>query len=158
MGSPHSEVAALTLSPEETERPISLEPGASCTFQGFVQRKTLIKDGRRPLVSSWQKYWLQLWGSSLVFFLPKTLSKSRERRDFKSEPCKLVTVEGWLVMLPDTTQEVDFNSFQLADPVMRNVYRFRDSGAGRASWVYHLTRATRGQMRMTPPTNLISFE
>jgi len=132
----------------------------SCTFQGLVQRKTLIKDGRRPLVSSWQKYWLQLWGSSLVYFLPKTLSKSRERRDFKSEPAKLVTVEGWLVMLPDTKQEaVEPNSFQLADPVMRNVYRFRDTGGSLStSWVYHLTRATRGHGRKDLPANLISFE
>ena len=44
-----------------------------CLLQGCVQRKTLLKDGRRPLVSSWQRYWLQLWGCSLVFFQPKTL-------------------------------------------------------------------------------------
>ena len=44
-----------------------------CYLQGCVQRKTLLKDGRRPLVSSWQRYWLQLWGCSLVFFQPKTL-------------------------------------------------------------------------------------
>ena len=44
-----------------------------CLLQGCVQRKTLLKDGRRPLVSSWQRYWLQLWGCSLVFFQPKTM-------------------------------------------------------------------------------------
>ena len=102
---------------------------------------TLIKDGRKPLVSSWQKYWLQLWGSSLVYFRPKPLGKNRDRRDFKSEPCKLATVEGWMVMLPEAaTKSGDSSSFQLADPVMRNVYRFRDSGCDRAAWVYHLTR------------------
>ena len=104
---------------------------------------TLIKDGRKPLVSSWQKYWLQLWGSSLVYFRPKPLGKNRDRRDFKSEPCKLATVEGWMVMLPEAaTKSGDSSSFQLADPVMRNVYRFRDSGCDRAAWVYHLTRCS----------------
>lgn len=104
---------------------------------------TLIKDGRKPLVSSWQKYWLQLWGSSLVYFRPKPLGKNRDRRDFKSEPCKLATVEGWMVMLPEAaTKSGDSSSFQLADPVMKNVYRFRDSGCDRAAWVYHLTRCT----------------
>jgi len=159
--SPESESAALTLSPEEPGPIVELEPGTSCTFQGFVHRMTLIKDGRKPLVSSWQKYWLQLWGSSLVYFRPKPLSKSRERRDFKSEPCKLATVEGWMVMLPETehkTQTQDSSSFQLADPVMKNVYRFRDSGCDRAAWVYHLTRATRGNNRRSPPGNLITFE
>jgi len=157
--SPDSESQHLVVphSPDQGEvQPI--EPGSQCTFQGYVQRKTLIKDGKRPLVSSWQRYWLQLWGSNLVYFLPKTLSKPRDRRDFKSEPYKLATVEGWLVILPDIQQDSD-SSFQLADPVMRNVYRFRDSGGtDRASWVYHLNRATRGLKSKTPPTNLISFE
>ena len=48
------------------------------SVQGFVHRMTLIKDGRKPLVSSWQKYWLQLWGSSLVYFRPK-VGKGRSR-------------------------------------------------------------------------------
>ena len=92
----------------------------------------------------------------IIFFV--FCSKARDRRDFKSEPCKLATVEGWLVMLPEV-QDTDSSSFQLADPVMRNVYRFRDSGGtDRAAWVYHLTRATRGLKSKAPPANLISFE
>jgi len=62
-------------------------------------------------------------------------------------------------VMPPEVQDSDISSFQLADPVMRNVYRFRDSGGGdRAAWVHHLTRATRGLKSKTPPTNLISFE
>jgi len=161
--SPESEHQALTTGPEEPRELGHLEPGTSCTFQGFVHRMTLIKDGRKPLVSSWQKYWLQLWGSSLVYFRPKPLGKSRDRRDFKSEPCKLATVEGWVVMLPEasvanSTKTTDNSSFQLADPVMKNVYRFRDSGSDRGAWVYHLTRATRGDGRRQAPANLITFE
>ena len=85
-------------------------------------------------------------------------SKARGRNDFKSEPCKLTSVEGWLVMVPEgQSQEADVTSFQLADPVMKNVYRFRD-GVDTSHWVYHLTRATRGLKSKTPPTNLMSFE
>ena len=137
-----SQVLVVPHSPDELESSASIEPGTYCTFQGCVQRKTLLKDGKRPLVSSWQRYWLQLWGSSLVYFQPKTLrcntgnvlltsltisyfSKARGRNDFKSEPCKLTTVDGWLVMVPDNQiKEADVTSFQLADPVMRNVYRY----------------------------------
>ena len=50
-------------------------------------------------------------------------SKARGRNDFKSEPCKLTTIEGWLVMVPDNQAEAEVTSFQLADPVMRNIYR-----------------------------------
>jgi len=148
----------LPHSPDEVESSANIEPGSQCTFQGCIQRKTLLKDGKRPLVASWQRYWLQLWGSSLVYFLPKTLSKARGRNDFKSEPCKLTTVEGWLVMVPEgQSHDGDLTSFQLADPVMKNVYRFRD-GVDTSHWVYHLTRATRGLKSKTPPTNLMSFE
>ena len=67
-------------------------------------------------------------------------------------------MDGWLVMVPEGQHlDAEVNSFQLADPVMRNVYRFRD-GADTSSWVYHLIRATRGLKSKTPPTNLMSFE
>lgn len=41
-------------------------------FQGCVRRKTLLKDGRKPAVASWQRYWLQIWANSLVYFPPKS--------------------------------------------------------------------------------------
>lgn len=41
-------------------------------FQGCVHRKTLLKDGRKPAVASWQRYWLQVWAKNLVYFSPKT--------------------------------------------------------------------------------------
>jgi len=156
----NSDKEILTPTDPMTCDPLPIEPGSKCDFQGHVQRKTLIKDGRRPLVSAWHRYWLELWGSSLVFFLPKTLSKSRERRDFKSEPCKFNNVEGWLVMLPDQQGggQPDRESFQLADPVMKNVYRFRGDGNDQAAWVHHLTHAARGLALKSPPANLISFE
>lgn len=157
--SPDYEREALT--PPDPLAMDSMSPGSVRTFQGYIQRKTLIKDGRRPLVSSWHRYWLELWDTSLVYYLPKTLSKCRERRDYKSEPCKLRSTLGWIVMVPQQThhlQPLDLESFQLADPVMRNVYRFRGDSKDRDLWVYHLTRASKGITIQCLPTNLISFE
>jgi len=42
------------------------------SFQGCVRRKTVLKDGRKPAVASWQRYWLQIWANSLVYFPPKS--------------------------------------------------------------------------------------
>lgn len=41
-------------------------------FQGCVRRKTILKDGRKPAVASWQRYWVQIWANSLVYFPPKS--------------------------------------------------------------------------------------
>jgi hypothetical protein len=43
-----------------------------CTMQGCVRRKTVLKEGRKPTVTSWQRYWLQIWTTSLVYFSPKS--------------------------------------------------------------------------------------
>ena len=131
----------------------------------MVKRKTLIKDGRRPTVTGWQRYWLELWGSSLVFYSPKTLSKGYERSDFRSDPTKFHSIQGWLVMVasPGTSygsaDTTDLLSFQLTDPVHRNVYRFRAMSPDSAKvWVQCLHDGVRGLHLKTTPTNLISFE
>ncbi len=144
--------------------------GTLCTFQGCVKRKTLIKDGRRPAMSGWQRYWAQLWGSQLVYFLPRTLvTKGLERRDFRAEPCKCHSLDGWAVMVPDSgLGATDELSFQLADPSHRTVvYRFRAPSPELAAvWVRCLHEAANAaaaaaaaeRERRQPPANLISFE
>lgn len=42
------------------------------SIQGCIRRKTLLKDGKKPAVASWQRYWLQIWANSLVYFPPKS--------------------------------------------------------------------------------------
>lgn len=41
-------------------------------MEGCVRRKTVLKDGRKPAVASWQRYWLQLYSNSLLYFSPKS--------------------------------------------------------------------------------------
>lgn len=45
---------------------------AHASFQGCVRRKTVLKEFRKPTVGSWQRYWLQIWANSLVYFPPKS--------------------------------------------------------------------------------------
>lgn len=60
--------AAESLVRGEGEAP----PPDTVTLQGCLRRKTVLKDGRKPTVSAWQRYWVQLWATALVFYLPKT--------------------------------------------------------------------------------------
>lgn len=90
---------------------------ASC--EGFLRRKTLLKDGRRPAISAWLRYWVELRGNSLVFYSPKSLL-AKERSDFKRQSCKQSCIAGWVVFASP-----DSDSFQLLDPGRGSRYKFR---------------------------------
>ena len=121
-------------------------------------------------MSGWQRYWGQIWGVSLVYYAPKTLTKGLERRDFKSEPCKYHELSGWLVIVTEDTgggnSASDQLSFQLTHPAKRTVYRFRAPTPQLAAmWVRALGEATAAEAAAaaaaalpSPSANLISFE
>ncbi|XP_026292172.1 ras-specific guanine nucleotide-releasing factor RalGPS1 isoform X1 [Frankliniella occidentalis] len=132
------------------------ELGEECLVQGCLRRKTVLKDGRKPAVSSWQRYWVELWASSLIYFSPKSF-KGTERSDFKHEPCKITAVSGMCVALGDNPVQPDV--FQLADPVRGNVYKFRSGSKSTAiKWCRHLQELTIGSPEKPLPANLMSFE
>ncbi|KAH1004058.1 hypothetical protein HUJ04_003869 [Dendroctonus ponderosae] len=126
-----------------------------CSLQGCVRRKTVLKEGRKPTVSSWQRYWVQLWTGSLIYFSPKSF-KGQERSDFKRDPCKMVSLSGCQVFYNDGTLHQD--SFQLVDHIRGNVYKFRVGTKHLAErWCRLLQQAANGEP--TPlPSNLMSFE
>ncbi|XP_044256329.1 ras-specific guanine nucleotide-releasing factor RalGPS1-like isoform X2 [Tribolium madens] len=126
-----------------------------CTMQGCVRRKTVLKEGRKPTVTSWQRYWLQIWTTSLVYFSPKSF-KGHQRSDFKREPCKLVPLMGCQIILGDNGVQQD--CFQIIDHHRGNIYKYRAGTKSLAEkWCRHLQQAANGEQ--TPlPSNLMSFE
>uniref|UniRef100_A0A7N5ZV07 Ras-specific guanine nucleotide-releasing factor RalGPS1 n=1 Tax=Anabas testudineus TaxID=64144 RepID=A0A7N5ZV07_ANATE len=125
------------------------------TIEGPLRRKTLLKEGRKPKLSSWTRYWISLSGSTLTFYGAKALRAS-ERKHYKSSPCKKVCVTGWMVVLPDDPARP--NIFQLNDPDKGNVYKFQTGSRFSAIlWHKHLEEACRSS-RPQIPANLMSFE
>ncbi|XP_055916557.1 ras-specific guanine nucleotide-releasing factor RalGPS1 isoform X2 [Eupeodes corollae] len=128
----------------------------SLSFQGCVRRKTVLKEGRKPAVASWQRYWLQIWASSLVYFPPKSF-KGSERSDFKREPCKVCPLDGWCAQVLDNPKHK--NSFELFNPAHGTVYRFRtDSPQATHQWTNSICKAAQRNADKPLPTNLMSFE
>ncbi|XP_048469618.1 ras-specific guanine nucleotide-releasing factor RalGPS1 isoform X2 [Rhincodon typus] len=125
------------------------------TIEGPLRRKTLLKEGKKPAMSSWTRYWLILSGSLLLYYSAKSLRAS-ERKHFKSSPSKKVSIAGWMVVLPDDPEHPDI--FQLSDPDKGNVYKFQTSSRFHAIlWHKHLDDACKSN-RPQIPTNLMSFE
>uniref|UniRef100_H2MB74 Ral GEF with PH domain and SH3 binding motif 1 n=1 Tax=Oryzias latipes TaxID=8090 RepID=H2MB74_ORYLA len=154
----------LRLSPRNRSYVYSPNAAVSChrcceaksvTFEGPVRRKTLLKEGRKPKLSSWTRFWISLSGSALIFYSAKALRAS-ERKHYKSTPCKKVCVTGWMVVLPDDPARP--NIFQLNDPDRGNVYKFQ-TGSRFSAIVWHknLEEACRS-CKSQIPANLMSFE
>uniref|UniRef100_A0A803Y092 Ral GEF with PH domain and SH3 binding motif 1 n=1 Tax=Meleagris gallopavo TaxID=9103 RepID=A0A803Y092_MELGA len=83
------------------------------TMEGPLRRKTLLKEGKKPTLSSWTRYWIMLSGSNLLYFGAKSL-RGNERKHYKSTPSKKISIVGWMVALPDDPEHPDI--FQLNNP------------------------------------------
>ncbi|KAI4829049.1 hypothetical protein KUCAC02_023112 [Chaenocephalus aceratus] len=69
---------AFESSAESEELAVHLYPGA-VTVQGVLRRKTVLKEGKKPTVASWTKYWVALCGTQLYYYTAKSL-KATERK------------------------------------------------------------------------------
>ncbi|XP_059781630.1 ras-specific guanine nucleotide-releasing factor RalGPS1 isoform X9 [Balaenoptera ricei] len=109
------------------------------TMEGPLRRKTLLKEGRKPALSSWTRYWVTLSGSTLLYYGAKSL-RGTDRKHYKSTPGKKVSVVGWMVQLPDDPEHPDI--FQLNNPDKGNVYKFQTGSRFHAIlWHKHLDDA-----------------
>ncbi|XP_064027414.1 ras-specific guanine nucleotide-releasing factor RalGPS1 isoform X2 [Pogoniulus pusillus] len=125
------------------------------TIEGPLRRKTLLKEGKKPTLSSWTRYWVMLSGSTLLYFGAKSL-RGTERKHYKSTPGKKVSIVDWMVALPDDPEHPDI--FQLNNPDKGNVYKFQTGSRFHAIlWHKHLDDACKSNKPQVP-ANLMSFE
>ncbi|XP_041428250.1 ras-specific guanine nucleotide-releasing factor RalGPS1 isoform X2 [Xenopus laevis] len=128
---------------------------SAIAMEGPLRRKTLLKEGKKPTLASWTRYWVTLSGSTLLYFGPKSL-RGNERKHYKSTPSKKVSILGWMVVLPDDPEHPSI--FQLNNPDKGNVYKFQTSSRFHAIlWHKHLDDACKST-RPPVPANLMSFE
>lgn len=158
---PHTLTRTWSGLSSDSEEVVFEMSGEECGVQGPLRRKTIIKDGRRPPVASYHRYWVQLWGGSLVYYHPKSLtSRGIERGDFKTAPCKLQHLKEpkkKIILTGPQDAQTQPDVFQLSDPAAGTVYKFRAPSISAArSWISNLQHALEGHTH-TPP-DLITFE
>ncbi|XP_060888218.1 ras-specific guanine nucleotide-releasing factor RalGPS2 isoform X2 [Labrus mixtus] len=145
---------AFESSAESEELAVHLYPGA-VTVQGVLRRKTVMKEGKKPTVASWTKYWVALCGDHLYYYPAKSL-KATERKHFKSTSSKSVCVVGLMAMMADDPEHPDV--FLLTDSEHGNTYKYQAGNRMNALlWFKHLSAACQSN-RQQVPTNLMSFE
>ncbi|PVD22474.1 hypothetical protein C0Q70_18288 [Pomacea canaliculata] len=109
---------------QDTDEKTEFQVSFSC--EGCVRRKTLLKEGKKPTVSSWSRYWMALWGTNILLYAAKSL-RGTDRSSFKTNPSKMTSIVGWMVVMGDNPLQPD--AFQLTDPVRAtselNVVRLR---------------------------------
>ncbi|XP_066913744.1 ras-specific guanine nucleotide-releasing factor RalGPS2-like isoform X3 [Clytia hemisphaerica] len=123
-------------------------------LQGFLKRKTLKRNATSPKVANWQRYWVGITCSHLVYFLPKYRAfGGHDRNNFKENAEKILPLFG-----SDVCECNEEGSFQLTDESGANVYRFRaGTNLNRKLWMDFIKEASNGGMK-EPPQNLITFD
>ncbi|KAL2089338.1 hypothetical protein ACEWY4_014026 [Coilia grayii] len=145
---------AFESSAESEELAVHLYPGA-VTLQGVLRRKTVLKEGKKPTVASWTKYWVALCGTQLFYYPAKSL-KASERKHFKSAASKSTSVVGLMAMMPDDPEHPDV--FLLTDSEHGNSYKYQAGNRMNALlWFKHLSTACQSNKQQVP-ANLMSFE
>lgn len=128
-------------------------------IEGAIRRKTILKEGRRPAVQSWTRYWLRLWDTNLLYYPTRSLPPlkgAESRAAFRKNPSKSFSLQGWMVLMGDDPFHPD--TFQLQEPSRGNVYKFRlGSQAAAMEWYKELKKAIE-KFEAKAPDNLMSFE
>lgn len=97
-----------------------------------------------------------------VFRILKKNTFSTERSDFKREPCKVCSLDGWSAQLIDQTGQ-QMNTFQLINTQLGTVYKFRTGSPNMTvQWLDALRRRsgtdTSTMDTHLPAVNLMTFE
>jgi hypothetical protein len=93
-------------------------------YQGFIRRKTILKDGKRPTLSTWMRYWLVLNPSSLIFYSSKSL-RGCYRSHFKSQPSKCQSLRSTMIHVKPDEGSYQMDIFVLTDPSSNSMYKFK---------------------------------
>lgn len=112
------------------------------SFEGYVRRKTLIKEGQKPAFACWIRYWICLRGSTLVYY-PSRAMKGTTRDRFRETHSKTLNISEWTAQISVT----DADSFTLSsdrgqsNSSRKTVYLFRCSSEEEATmWCRHISK------------------
>lgn len=93
-------------------------------YQGYLKRKTLLKEGKKPTLATWVRYWVILNSTSLIFYSSKSL-RGCSRSHFKSTPTKCISLRSSLISVKLDEETCTMDSFLLTDDNDKTIYKFK---------------------------------
>ncbi|CAF0791580.1 unnamed protein product [Didymodactylos carnosus] len=150
-------------------------------FEGCLQRKCLLKNYKKPTLTTWHKYWVAICEHLLFFYKPKRftlhtriknhrLNKNSnnneietmttnltdsDRKLFRQNPHKCQSISDWLIVL---IQAKNRNEIQLSDLNKGTMYKFRVENSSVANIWYHRLKESASHKQRTKPENLIALD
>lgn len=93
-------------------------------YQGYIKRKTVLKEGKKPTLATWARYWVILNSTSLIFYSSKSL-RGCSRSHFKSTPTKCISLRSSLINVKLDEEACTMDTFMLTDDNDKTVYKFK---------------------------------
>ena len=93
-------------------------------YQGYIKRKTVLKEGKKPTLATWVRYWVILNSTSLIFYSSKSL-RGCSRSHFKSTPTKCISLRSSLINVKLDEEACSMDTFMLTDDNDKTVYKFK---------------------------------
>lgn len=93
-------------------------------YQGYIKRKTMLKEGKKPTLATWVRYWVILNSTSLIFYSSKSL-RGCSRSHFKSTPTKCISLRSSLINVKLDEESCSMDTFILTDDNDKTVYKFK---------------------------------
>lgn len=93
-------------------------------YQGYIRRKTVLKEGKKPKLATWVRYWVILNSTSLIFYSSKSL-RGCSRSHFKSSPTKCISLRSSLINVKLDEEACTMDTFILTDDNDKTIYKFK---------------------------------
>lgn len=113
-------------------------------YQGYLKRKTVIKDGKKPTLATYIRYWVVLNSMNLVFYPSKSL-RGCSRSHFKATPTKYISLRSSLITCKMDEQTPTMDTFIIFDS-NETIYKFKTNTQLEAiTWVREINSLLKNQ-------------
>ncbi|GAU88892.1 hypothetical protein RvY_01510 [Ramazzottius varieornatus] len=132
------------------------------SWQGPVERKSVVRDGRFQYFPRWKRVWMAVWGTNLVTFKPKNPFRASLREHFQTLPSSIHPLSKWKLITSTALEAIEKGrtsallEFTLVAPDSATVLKLKTANVTEyREWI----KFVRGAINQAEnPSNLINLD